>query len=132
MDLTDDWIEESLQQEQGTPQSIHALLRQKGKIYGESLSILHDDNSSHDFISEKLVRKLGLSTVPSSYKIKATFQGTHYNGTREIKSLEISIGAYTERHDFLIAPLQSTAAIILGMLFCHQHNPRIDYNTHTQ
>ena len=57
---------------------------------------------------EKLVKKLQLQNSPSSYKVKSAFQGTRYNGICEIKALEISIGPYKEKSDFLISPLQST------------------------
>ena len=45
-----------------------------------------------------------------------------------ITNLPITIGAYTQKHSFLVAPLQSTD-IIMGIPFCHEHNPDIDYHT---
>ena len=135
---TPDWTEDSLQQEVDTDEllvpgkspSIHALLCMQGTVCETEVCVLHDDGSSHDFLSEKLVRKLKLETTPSSYKVKSAFQGTRYNGTREIKGLEICIGDYKEKRDFLIAPLHSSD-VILGMPFRHQHNPCIDYSSHT-
>ena len=47
-----------------------------------------------------------------------------------IIDLSITIGAYTQKRSFLVAPLQSTD-IILGITFHHEHNPDIDYHTHT-
>lgn len=123
-----------MNQEQGNPsgtlQPPHSLLCIQGFVNGQPISILHDDSISHDFISERLMHKLQLHTSPSSYKVKSTFQGTCYNGTCEVKHLEIRIGPYKETRDFLIAPLHSTD-LILGMPFRHQYNPKMDYNTHS-
>ncbi len=53
------WTEDSL--EQGKLLSIHALLKMTGSIHSKNISVLHDDGSTHDFFSEKLVRELNLS-----------------------------------------------------------------------
>ena len=47
-----------------------------------------------------------------------------------ITNLPITMGAYTQKRSFLVAPLQSTD-IILGIPFHHEHNLDIDYHTHT-
>ena len=94
------------------------------------VSILHDDGSTHDFISKRLAHKLNFPTVRSSFKVKSAFQGTQYNGISMNIVLPITIGAYTQKCSFLIAPLQSTN-IIMGIPFCHEHNLDIDYHTHT-
>lgn len=90
---------------------------------------MHDDGSSHDFISENLVHKLQLKTSPTSYKVKSAFQGTRYNGTCMVRDLEIQTGAYKGSCNFLIAP--HSTDVILDMPFRHQYNLDIDYDNHT-
>ena len=57
----------------GILQSIYSLLHMQGPINGYQVCVLHDDRSSHDIISKKLIRKLQLHTSPSLYKVKSTF-----------------------------------------------------------
>ena len=47
-----------------------------------------------------------------------------------IIDLPITMGAYTQKHSFLVSLLQSTD-IIMGIPFCHEHNLDINYHTHT-
>lgn len=115
----------------GTSIPLHSLLRMNAKIHDTHVFVLHDDDSTHDFISERLARKLNLTTIKCPFKVKSAFQGTHFNGISMISDLPITLGAYTQKRSFLVAPLHSTD-IILGMPFPHEHNPDIDYRTHTR
>ena len=95
------------------------------QVYGSTIS--YDDVSNHDFIFERLARKLNLTTIRSSFAVKSAFQSTRYNGISMVTDLPITIGAYTQKRSFLVAPLHSTD-LILGIPFCHEHN--LDH-THT-
>ena len=100
------------------------------KIHDTNVSLLHDDGSTHDFISTRLAHKLNLPTVKSPFKVKSAFQGTCFNGVSMVLDLPITIGTFTQKHTFLVTPLHSTD-VILGIPFRHEHNPHIDYRTHT-
>ena len=135
-DFQADWVDDSLSHDMGNTDAsgnsipLHSLLRMNAKIHDTQVSVLHDDGSTHDFISERLARKLNLTTIKCPFKVKSAFQGTRFNGISMISDLPITLGAYTQKRSFLVAPLHSTD-VILGMPFCHEHNPDIDYSTHT-
>lgn len=135
-DFQSDWMDDSFSHDMGNMDvsgnsiPLHSLLRMTAKIQDTHVSILHDDGSTHDFISTRLARKLNLTTIKSPFKVKSAFQGTHFNGISMISDLPITIGAYTQKRSFLVAPLHSTD-VILGIPFCHEHNPNNDYSTHT-
>ena len=95
---------------------LHSLLRMTTTIQDTLVSVLHDDGNTHDFSSERLARKLNLTTVKSSFKVKSAFQGTHYSGISMVTDLPITIGVYTQKRSFLVAPLHSTD-IICAFLF---------------
>ena len=81
--------------------------------------MLHDDGSTHDFISSKLARKLNLTLTPTRYKLKVAFQGTKHNCIHMVKALEYCVGDFVETRDFLVAPLQN-CDMILGMPWRHR------------
>ena len=112
------------------PISLHSLLRMNGSIHNTLIFVLHDDGSTHDFISSCLVQKLNIKIIKSNFKVKSAFEGTRYNGISLIHNLEITIGAYTQKCSFLVAPLRSTY-VILGIPFHHKNNPNIDYAFYT-
>ena len=92
---------------------VHSLLRMLMSIDNSTFNLLHDDGSTHDFISSKLARKLNLTLTPTHYKLKA---------------LKYCVGDFVETRDFLVAPLQN-CDMILGMPWRHQFNPTIDYDS---
>lgn len=98
-DFQDDWMDNldtGNNDTSGTSFPLHSLLRMNAKIQDAQVSVLHDDGSTHDFISDRLVRKLNLTTVKSPFKVKSAFQGTRFNGISMISDLPITIGAYTQ------------------------------------
>ena len=133
MNFQSDWGNDSLPPDNnnpsGNPIPLHSLLRMSATINDTQVSVLHDDGSTHDFISQRLAHKLNLTTTKSAFKVKSAFQGTHFNGMSIVTDLSISLVDYTQKRTFLVAPLHSTD-VILGMPFHHEHNPCIDYHTH--
>ena len=91
----------------GNPILLHSLLRMIATIQDTLVSVLHDDGSKHDFIFERLTHILNLATVKFSFKVKTAFQGTRYNVFSMVVDLPITIGAYTQKRSFLVAPSHS-------------------------
>ena len=58
---------------EGNSNSLHSLLCMTATIQDTHVSILHDDGSTHDFISKRLAHKLKLPTLISSFKVKSAF-----------------------------------------------------------
>ena len=135
-DFQADWMETPHAHDMGNDTApgnsipLHSLLRMKATIQDTSVSVLHDDGSTHDFISQRLAHKLNLTMSACPFKVKSAFQGTRFNGISMVSDLSITLGAFTQKRTFLVAPLQSTD-VILGIPFRHEHNPAIDYRTHT-
>lgn len=135
-DFQADWMDDPQAHDMGNDTApgnsilLHSLLRMKATIQDTHVSVLHDDGSTHDFISQRLAHKLTLTTTKCPFKVKSAFQGTRYNGMSMVSDLYITLGAFTQKRSFLVAPLQSTD-VILGIPFRHEHNPAIDYRTHT-
>lgn len=107
----------------------HSLLRMQARIGNDVFALLHDDGSTHDFISTCIAHKLKLNMTPTNYKIKAAFQGTKFNCVHLVKGLQYQLGDFIESRDFLVAPLQNTD-LILGMPWRHHFNPNINYKKH--
>ena len=83
---------------------VHSLLRMPVNIDNSIFNLLHDDGSTHDFISSKLARKLNLTLTPTHYKLKTVFQGTKRYCIHMVKALEYCVGDFVETRDFLVTP----------------------------
>ena len=51
--------------------TLHTYLKMKGKVNGREALILHDDGSTHDFISERFAESLGLELLRLLLRIKS-------------------------------------------------------------
>ena len=81
-------------------------------IQNTPISIFHDNSSTRDFSSSCLTQKLNINIVKGDVKVKSAFQGACYNVISITHKLEITLGAYTQKRSFLVAPLRSTDVIL--------------------
>ena len=122
-----DWVDDFAIQNMGNAEStgnsnsLHSLLRMNATVQDTHVSVLHDDGSTHDFISECLAHKLKLPTLKSSFKVKSAFWDTWYNGISMITDLPITMGAYTQKRSFLVVPLQSRDIMSITLILITIH-----------
>ena len=102
-----------------------------GSINNKSVKVLFDTGSTHNLLSERLVKIMGIPTEPSPYAY--TVEMPDGNGSisfdRRVIGLDLVIQNYREKLDFDITKLLRFD-IILGKKWHAHKKPVIDFTTH--
>ncbi|TYK23464.1 putative retroelement pol polyprotein [Cucumis melo var. makuwa] len=89
-------------------------MKVRGKLLGEEVVILIDSGATHNFVSEKLVKKLSLSIKETSHYGVILGSGAAIQGKGICEKLEVQLNGWKIVEDFL--PLELGGVdVILGM-----------------
>ncbi|KAL4032435.1 hypothetical protein IC575_005508 [Cucumis melo] len=89
-------------------------MKVRGKLQGEDVIILIDCGATHNFVSEKLVKKLHIPTKKTAHYGVILGSGAAVQGKGVCEDLEVQLKNWTVKKDFL--PLELGGVdVILGM-----------------
>ena len=93
----------------------HDLLRIQGKINGHHVTMLIDSGSTHDFISEKFIKKHGISTTKSSDVLNVTLAegSSRSQPMQTTDAVKMVVWSVSEHQRFVMFPL-TIYDVILG------------------
>ncbi|MCH81628.1 hypothetical protein A2U01_0002419, partial [Trifolium medium] len=115
--------------------SLHALmghtipqtLRVLGHIRKQPVSILIDSGSTHNFIQDRVVKQLGLSTDPAGSFQVLVGNGEELQCSSMCSNVSLSLGPHTFSVDLFVLPL-SGAELVLGVQWLKTLGPIVtDY-----
>ncbi|KAA0051392.1 ty3-gypsy retrotransposon protein [Cucumis melo var. makuwa] len=93
-------------------------MKVRGKLRDMEIIIMIDCGATHNFISEKLVKSLQITTKETAHYGVILGSGTAIQGKGVCKDVEIQLADWTLKEDFL--PLELGGAdVILGMQWLH-------------
>ncbi|TYK22245.1 ty3-gypsy retrotransposon protein [Cucumis melo var. makuwa] len=93
-------------------------MKVRGKLRDMEIIIMIDCGATHNFISEKLVKSLQITTKETAHYGVTLGSGTAIQGKGVCKDVEIQLADWTLKEDFL--PLELGGAdVILGMQWLH-------------
>ncbi|KAL4010620.1 hypothetical protein IC575_030122 [Cucumis melo] len=93
-------------------------MKVRGKLQNEDVAILIDCSATHNFVSEKLVKKLLIPIKETAHYDVILGSGVAVQGKGICEKLEIHMKNWTVKEDFLPLELDGVD-IILGMQWLH-------------
>ena len=113
-----------------TPSSIasSSLLTVRGRLNNEEVVILIDGGAKGSFVSDQLVRKIGLRVDPSSSWSLSVADGRRHNSFI-VPQCTLEVENYRTNRNLMSAPL--VFDVILGKDWLAETNPSIDWRTNS-
>ncbi|KAI3636771.1 hypothetical protein MIR68_005038 [Amoeboaphelidium protococcarum] len=109
----------------------HQLIRVKGLLYGQEVKILVDCGATHNFMSLKMAKRLGIGIGMDKADEEVTLgdgHATRCHGTA--RGVKLQVSGLVDYIDGIVLG-GCSEELILGMSWLYRHNPAIDWQRAT-
>ena len=106
-------------------ESSHQVIKLRAKVQGQVVQALVDSGASCDFISEELVERLQLKTLPTGGQVRL-INGQLEDSAAVVPKLAYRTGSFLDKRPFQVTKLVGVE-LILGKPWLTQFNPDIDW-----